>query len=647
MSSPTLPPPLHSPQPYGTAPRIAHRTIFSAPLSPTIDPALTTPNITKVFDPATKEHLTNPTCIKNIVQDTFGKDWQLDQSLPINDPYPFQAGILDPFSLTSPARDQCTTSSTLLPYVLRQSTFNSVIRRLRNNKRPGPNGVPHELIHLMPPSFKDSLRQLMIILWITGYTPPSWKHSSTILLYKKDDPTHLGNRRPIGILNTIYKVWTRFVTEVLASYAEDHHILSPAQEGFRVGRNTSRHLQRLAHVLEDARASHKDIYALYIDFTSAFNTISHAKLYRILHDLGFPTDAIDVVRSIYTNAYTRIILCHNTNHTTDPIHVGRGTIQGDTLSPLIFLLFLEPLLRWLTVGGHGYTPSPFTSHPHPTTQTCPAYADDLVVLCTSAKRLQHQFQKIRLYCVWGGLSINPKKCAVTGIMHSQGQLNLTKQTILLQSQLGNTMFHAGTPIPFYPPDKPYKYLGVWISMTLDFRTHMHELLLTLQHKGARLVAANILPKQAMQILRNCVMKAASYSFSITPFSDQDIRILDTEFARITRACTRLGNQFSEAQIRCPSTRGGLGLTSLRLEYISTSVKTLTRALNDPGDLGLLTRHVMQRQLMEYGHLSIPLKRTRDVFQVSTTSPHATTDPAPSSWPHTSQELQRNNLPHQR
>ena len=62
----------------------------------------------------------------------------------------------------------------------------------------------------------------------------------------------------------------------------------------------------LVNTLEDARASHRNLYALYVDFTNAFNTISHTKLYFILHELGFPPDAIAVIRGIYVSTSTRI-----------------------------------------------------------------------------------------------------------------------------------------------------------------------------------------------------------------------------------------------------------------------------------------------------------------------------------------------------
>jgi len=50
--------------------------------------------------------------------------------------------------------------------------------------------------------------------------------------------------------------------------------------------------------LEDAKAFSKDMYALIVDFTSAFNTTDHDRMLWIMYDLGFPTDAIDTVKNL-------------------------------------------------------------------------------------------------------------------------------------------------------------------------------------------------------------------------------------------------------------------------------------------------------------------------------------------------------------
>eukprot|EP00983_Pelagomonas_calceolata_P019915 629032-Pelagomonas_calceolata.AAC.1 len=60
--------------------------------------------------------------------------------------------------------------------------------------------------------------------------------------------------------------------------------------------------------LEDSRLFNRDVYALIVDFSSAFNTKDHDKLLWIMYDLGFPTDAIDAVKNLYQEAHTRVRL---------------------------------------------------------------------------------------------------------------------------------------------------------------------------------------------------------------------------------------------------------------------------------------------------------------------------------------------------
>ncbi len=104
--------------------------------------------------------------------------------------------------------------------------------------------------------------------------------------------------------------------------------------------------------LEDAKIFKKDIYALVVDFTSDFDTTDHDRMLWIIYDIGFPTDVIDAVKNLYEDATTQIGL--PSGGYTQTIPVERRTIQGATLSPFLFLLCIEPLLRWLHVGGHGY-----------------------------------------------------------------------------------------------------------------------------------------------------------------------------------------------------------------------------------------------------------------------------------------------------
>ena len=210
--------------------------------------------------------------------------------------------------------------------------YDDHLRRLPNNKAAGPDGIPNEILKMMPEAFHDVMHAFLAHIGRSGKTPASWKASHTILLYKKGDPLMVKNYRPIALANTMYKLWTSIVTTLMSDFAEEHSILHEGQEGFRRHRNTERQIQMLLGVLEDAKLTKQDIYLLYVDFTNAFGSVDHPRMIALLEDLGFPSDCVNIVGNLYTGARTAFITPAGL---TGEIPIGRGNIQGDTLSPLM------------------------------------------------------------------------------------------------------------------------------------------------------------------------------------------------------------------------------------------------------------------------------------------------------------------------
>eukprot|EP00983_Pelagomonas_calceolata_P059378 1145901-Pelagomonas_calceolata.AAC.3 len=115
------------------------------------------------------------------------------------------------------------------------------------------------------------------------------------------------------------------VTNTLYEYAEAHSLLSSTQAGFRNQKDTIHQLQNFIMGLEDAKAFGKDIFALIVGFTSAFDTTDHDRMLWIMYDFGFPSDAIDTVKNLYGNATTQVRL--PSAGSTNQIPVERGTVQ--------------------------------------------------------------------------------------------------------------------------------------------------------------------------------------------------------------------------------------------------------------------------------------------------------------------------------
>jgi hypothetical protein len=175
---------------------------------------------------------------------------------------------------------------------LTPSVFNEALRLLPSHKAPGFDNIPGVFIKHMPHAFHYAVFQLFQTMVITGITPPKWLHSDPIMLYKENEPLDLNNYRPIALAFALYKLWTSCLHILASDFVQAHKILSSEQEGFRAQRSCSRAITHLGLCIEDDHTHNKDVLLAYLYFTSAFPSVNHTQLTRILHFLGISEDFI-------------------------------------------------------------------------------------------------------------------------------------------------------------------------------------------------------------------------------------------------------------------------------------------------------------------------------------------------------------------
>ena len=281
--------------------------------------------------------------------------------------------------------------SPCIPSILQdKSRLLKIVRSLARNKASGKDGIPSKILLNLPEDLLDAVHSLCILRYLLGSTPARCEQSQNVLPFKKEDPLDIKNYGPIALADTMTKLYTGVLAECMTDFAEYDDILSSSQEGFRRDKGTARQLLMMQNVLSDAKIFGNDIYLMYVDFSSAFNTIDQDKLLIIMHDLKFPIDCIEAVKGLCTDAGTKFIL---PNGNSAPIKIERGTIQGDSLSPLLFLIFLEPLLRRLHPGGHGYPMSSLRKEM--TKNSSLAYADDLCAMTSCSSDLASKIETFR------------------------------------------------------------------------------------------------------------------------------------------------------------------------------------------------------------------------------------------------------------
>ena len=393
------------------------------------------------------------------------------------------------------------------------------------------------------------------------------------------------------------------VSNALYDYAETHQILSSTQKGFRKRASCMDQVQMVTMALEDARLTGQDIYMMQIDFSNAFGMIDHDKLLQIMWDLGFPPDAIEVVKNLYTGATTRVRWGLDK---TGPIPVDRGTIQGDSLSPLLFLIYLEPLLRWLHWGGRGYKFGCITDTDTKIKQqlSAAAFADDLSITTNCISDLHIQARKLSDYSDWVEMKISASKSIVSAMpyrqIHVDGGSTAKTQIRQIANQLRNKIQVQDQYISYQSPEDPFTYLGVTLTMTLDWRPQMRAMSDTLKHKMGRLASSCATERQIRRIIKTCVVPAVAYSMGVTPCTPADIKLLDGAITRAYKRTLGIPNGTPTAMVHEDVERWGLGIPSLAVEQASRGASLLIESLQDEGRLGVVSRALLLKQAKHIG-----------------------------------------------
>ena len=121
-----------------------------------------------------------------------------------------------------------------------------------------------------------------------------------------------------------------------------NHELPDVQAGFRKSRGTSDQIANIHWIMEKAREFQKNTYFCFIEYTKAFDCVDHNKLWKILKEMEIPDHLTCLLRNLYAGQEATV---RTGCRTTDWFQRGKGARQGCILSPFLFNLYEENIMR--------------------------------------------------------------------------------------------------------------------------------------------------------------------------------------------------------------------------------------------------------------------------------------------------------------
>ena len=121
-----------------------------------------------------------------------------------------------------------------------------------------------------------------------------------------------------------------------------NHELSEVKSGFRNSRGIRDQIANICWIIEKAREFQKNIYFCFIDYDKDLDSVDHNKLWKILKEMGIPDHLTCLLRNLHAGQEATVRTGHGT---TDWFQIGKGVCQGCILSPCLFNLYAEYIMR--------------------------------------------------------------------------------------------------------------------------------------------------------------------------------------------------------------------------------------------------------------------------------------------------------------
>ena len=279
--------------------------------------------------------------------------------------------------------------------------FDSVLRKIKNRKAAGLDEIPRDVWKTR--QFNDILlrhcnavyNQNLIDWWMKG---------CLLLFPKKGDLWLAKNYRGITLTSIAAKIFNALLRNRIEPKIDG--ILRKNQNGFRRNRSMTSQILTISRNLEGEREKNLQAIILFVDYTKAFDSIHRGKMEQILLAYGLPKETVAAIMILYRNNEVKVRF---PDRDTDYFDIVTGVLQGDTLTPYLFIICLDYVLRTSIdkIKENGFELTKKRSRRYPAkTITDADYADDIVILANASAQAETLLHSLERAAAGIGLHVN-------------------------------------------------------------------------------------------------------------------------------------------------------------------------------------------------------------------------------------------------
>ncbi|BHF71757.1 hypothetical protein SprV_0401481700 [Sparganum proliferum] len=275
------------------------------------------------------------------------------------------------------------------------------IRKLRNNKAPGGDGIPAEIFKSCVDTLAPWLHEVIERAWRDEVVPDDWGLGILVPILKKGDKTRCENYRGISLIDVAAKIFAIVLLRRFQAVCDSR--TRPNQAGFRAGRGCADRIFTLRRILEFRHSYQQPTAVCFVDFAAAFDSVHRESLWWIMVLDGVPAKIIAMNKAYYRFTTARVMV---RNNLSQPFGIRSGVRQGFILSPILFNYAIDWILGRALRDSDGVEFAPG----HRLNDL--DHADDIALLASSFGDLQSMVSRVNEVAKSVGLSINAGKTKV-------------------------------------------------------------------------------------------------------------------------------------------------------------------------------------------------------------------------------------------
>ncbi|GET66002.1 hypothetical protein RIR_jg20407.t1 [Rhizophagus irregularis DAOM 181602=DAOM 197198] len=385
--------------------------------------------------------------------------------------------------------------------------WKNTLNSMPNNKASGPSKISYEMLkHLTGETFNLSLVLANACL-IHGDIPADWREALVYPIPKPHEfDAQLKNTRPITLLETVRKCVVKVVTTRLSKILADNQVLQGGNFAGLPGGSTDIPIKMLDAIIHQRRFDKSDDQELWVvsqDISKAFDSIDLNMLRLALIRLHIPSLLIKFIINLFTRRNNKIITHHGD---TSGYRVRIGIDQGEIISPLLWVIYLDPLLTTLNREACDpfilkssalldYSPIEYEQHNLPVSHI--TFMDDSTLIASSKQGIEDRLSITAEFYTLNNTQANSAKY----ILLSSELFSQTIVFDLFPSSL-NTI-HTLT-LKALALSTSFRFLGVWFNLSA-FSRFVHNQTVSMVKDMAALLSPKKLLAQHIAYLYNVVL----------------------------------------------------------------------------------------------------------------------------------------------